>query len=124
MIYDPDGNTILMAAGSFVVNPHVRKLSYDPLTSFEPVCFLVRSPQVLVAPASSPYKTLAEFIEGARKRPEELMVAGNGPATSQHISYAMLQHAANVKMTFVPFSGDAPTLNAVLGDQIIDHRCL
>ena len=114
----PDGNTILMAAGSFTVNPHIKNLSYDPLTSFEPVCYLVRSPHVIVTPANSPYKTLLELLAAARARPEEIMFAANGPATSQHIEFEMLRRAANVKMTFVPFTGDAPTLNATLGDQV------
>lgn len=114
----PDGNTILMAAGSFTVNPHIKNLSYDPLTSFEPVCYLVRSPHVIVTPANSPYKTLLELLAAARARPEEIMFAANGPATSQHIEFEMLRRAANVNMTFVPFTGDAPTLNATLGDQV------
>jgi len=114
----PDGNTILMAAGSFTVNPHIKKLSYDPLTSFEPVCYLVRSPHVLVVPSNSPYKTLPELLAAASARPDEIMFAANGPATSQHIEFEMLRRAANVKMTFVPFTGDAPTLNATLGDQV------
>ena len=114
----PDGSTILMAAGSFTVNPHIKKLSYDPLTSFEPICYLVRSPHVLVVPASSPYKTLPELLAAAKAKPEEIMFAANGPATSQHIEFEMLRRAANVNMTFVPFTGDAPTLNAALGDQV------
>lgn len=114
----PDGNTILMAAGSFTVNPHIKKLSYDPLTSFEPICYLVRSPHVLVVPASSPYKTLPDLLAAAKAKPDEIMFAANGPATSQHIEFEMLRRAANVNMTFVPFTGDAPTLNAALGDQV------
>ena len=114
----PDGNTILMAAGSFTVNPHIKKLNYDPLTSFEPVCYLVRSPHVIVVPASSPYQTLPELLAAASAKPDEIMFAANGPATSQHIEFEMLRRAANVKMTFVPFTGDAPTLNAALGAQI------
>ena len=114
----PDGNTILMAAGSFTVNPHIKKLTYDPLTSFEPVCYLVRSPHVLVVPGNSPYKTLPDLLAAARTKPDEIMFAANGPATSQHIEFEMLRRAANVKMTFVPFTGDAPTLNATLGDQV------
>jgi tripartite-type tricarboxylate transporter receptor subunit TctC len=39
-----DGTTLLMAANSFVINPYLRKLNYDPLTSFAPICYLVRSP--------------------------------------------------------------------------------
>ena len=114
----PDGNTLLMAAGSFLVNPHLKKLSYDPLTSFEPICYLARSPHMIVTPASSPYKTFQDLIAAAKQRPGELMFAANGPGTSQHIEFEMLKAATGANMTFVPFTGDAPTLNALLGDQI------
>ena len=53
----PDGNTVLITANSFVINPHLRKLSYDPLTSFAPVCHLTRSPNVVAVHANSPYRT-------------------------------------------------------------------
>jgi tripartite-type tricarboxylate transporter receptor subunit TctC len=42
----PDGSTVLLVGNSFVINPHVRRLAYDPLTSFEPVCYLWKSPGV------------------------------------------------------------------------------
>ena len=41
----PDGNTLLITTPEFVINSHLRKLNYDPLTSFEPICYLARSPQ-------------------------------------------------------------------------------
>jgi tripartite-type tricarboxylate transporter receptor subunit TctC len=43
----PDGNTLVITANSLVINPILRKVNYDPLTSFEPVCHLLRSPQVI-----------------------------------------------------------------------------
>ena len=51
----PDGNTLLIVANSFVINPNFKKLSYDPLTSFEPICYLVRSPQVIAVARASLY---------------------------------------------------------------------
>ena len=114
----PDGNTLLMAAGSFLVNPHLKKLSYHPLTSFEPVCYLARSPHVIVTPASSPFKTFQDLIAAAKQRPGELMFAANGPGTSQHIELEIIKSVTGANITFVPFTGDAPTLNALLGDQI------
>src|SRR5260370_14900319 len=61
----PDGNTALFNANAFVINPHLRKLSYDPLTSFEPVCQLVSSPQVIVVGAAAPYPILIEMFDPA-----------------------------------------------------------
>ena len=62
----PDGNTIVITTPEFVINAHLRKLSYDPLTSFEPVCNLVRSPQLIVVNATSPYRTLGDLSNEAR----------------------------------------------------------
>src|SRR5436309_1837756 len=42
----PDGNTLVINGNSLVINPHLRKVNYDPSASFEPVCYLVSSPNV------------------------------------------------------------------------------
>src|ERR1700704_4989699 len=86
----PDGNTLLMVAPGFVVNPHLRKLNYHPLTSFEPICNLVQSPQVIVVNSASPYRSFPDLINAARARPGELSLAGTGPATSTHVAFEVL----------------------------------
>src|SRR5882724_9015997 len=65
----PDGGTVLLVANSFVVNPALKKLSYDPVTSFEPVCYLAATPIVLVVNGTSPYRSLADLITAARAKP-------------------------------------------------------
>jgi len=114
----PDGNTLLLNANSFVINPNLRKLSYDPLTSFEPVCYLVRSPQVVVVNSASPYRTLADLIDVARAKPGELTMASVGPATTQHLAIEMLKHAADVNLTYIPYQGGAHAMNALLGEHV------
>src|SRR5205807_2111379 len=74
----PDGNTLVINGNSLVINPNLRKVNYDPLTSFEPVCYLLSSPQVIVVHPSSPYRTLDEFIAAARAKPGELTFASVG----------------------------------------------
>ena len=64
-----------MLGNSFVINPHLRKLNYDPLTSFEPICYLVRSPTLLVVNAASPYRTFADLVAAARANPGGLTLA-------------------------------------------------
>src|SRR5262245_53518793 len=56
----PDGNTVLMTANSFTINPSLKKLNYDPLTSFEPICYLLRSTHVITVNGASPHRTLAD----------------------------------------------------------------
>jgi tripartite-type tricarboxylate transporter receptor subunit TctC len=115
----PDGNTLLVNANSFVINPHLHKLSYDPLTSFEPICLLTSSPQALVVNRASPYAKLADLFDAARKRPGELNVASLGPATAQHVAVEELNHLAGVEMTFLPYpGGNMPAVAALLGGHV------
>jgi tripartite-type tricarboxylate transporter receptor subunit TctC len=114
----PDGNTLLVTGNSFVVNPHLRKVNYDPLTSFEPICDLAHVPPVIAVNGASPYRTLDDLLGAARARPGDLTLASIGPATASHIAFEMLQRAASVKMTFVPYPGYAPAVNALLGEHV------
>jgi tripartite-type tricarboxylate transporter receptor subunit TctC len=114
----PDGSTVLITTPEFVIAPHLRKLSYDPLTSFEPICYLVRSPQLIVVNAASPYHTLADLTDAARARPDELTLASAGPASSPQMAFAMLEKAAGIRMTYVPYPGSAPAVSALLGGHV------
>jgi len=114
----PDGRTLLINQPEFVINPHLRNLNYDPLTSFTPVCYLVRSPQLLVVNSESPYRTLDDLLDAARRKPNELTLASAGPASSTHIAFETLMHLANVKMRYVPYQGSTPAVNALLGNHV------
>jgi tripartite-type tricarboxylate transporter receptor subunit TctC len=114
----PDGNTVLIVSNAFIINAHLKKPTYDPLTSFEPICYLWQSPIVFAVNSASPYHTLADLVVGARARPGELTMAGSGPATGTHIGFEQLKRAANVDITFVPFGGAGPVVNALLGNHV------
>jgi tripartite-type tricarboxylate transporter receptor subunit TctC len=115
----PDGNTLLVNANSFVIAPHLHKLSYDPLTAFEPVCHLTSSPQVLVVNSASPYRTLSDLFDAARQRPGQLNIASLGPATAQHVAVEELKNRAGVDMAFVPYpGGNMPAVTALLGGHV------
>jgi tripartite-type tricarboxylate transporter receptor subunit TctC len=114
----PDANTLVINGNSLVINPHLRKVNYDPLTSFEPVCYLVSSPQVYVVSPDSPYRTLSDLIAAARAKPGEITLASVGPATTQHIGFEQLKHAAKINVTYVPYNGGAPAMNALLGGHV------
>jgi tripartite-type tricarboxylate transporter receptor subunit TctC len=114
----PDGNTLLINANSFVISPSLRKLSYDPLTSFAPICHLAMTPMFVVVEASSPYRSLGELFEAARTKPGELTLASLGPATAQHMAWELLKRRARVEMSFVPYPGNVPAVNALLGGHV------
>ncbi len=116
----PDGNTLLLMANSFVINASVRaSLPYDPLTSFEPICLLVNTPQIVVVTSNSPFKTLADFVAAARAKPGELNYAAVGPATTQHIAFEMFKRAAGINVTYVPYPGGAPAITALAGGHVM-----
>lgn len=113
-----DGATLLINAPYLLIGPQVRKVNYDPLASFEPVCYLVSSPGIIVVNANAPYRTLNEFLDAARAKPGELTLASVGPATAQHLGFERLKQAARVNITYVPFGGGAPAINALLGGHV------
>ncbi|MGB6536069.1 MAG: tripartite tricarboxylate transporter substrate binding protein [Xanthobacteraceae bacterium] len=114
----PDGNTLGIISNSFVVLPNVRKLNYDPLTDFVPICHLASFPPLIVVNSQSPYHTLADLIDAAHNKPGMLTLATIGPATSSQIAFEMLKRAAKADITFVPFNGYTPSIQAVLGNQV------
>ncbi len=113
-----DGNTLLIVANSFVIHPFFKQLDYDPLTSFAPISWLANSPQVIVVNSASPYRTLGDLIEAARAKPGQLTNASVGPATTQHIAFELLKLRAKINMIYVPFNGNGPAINELLGGHV------
>jgi tripartite-type tricarboxylate transporter receptor subunit TctC len=114
----PDGNTLLSNNNAIIVGSILHKVNYDPLTSFEPVCDLVTTPQIVVVNSASPYHTLAELLDAARAKPGELSIASVGPNTTQHLGIERLKKLANADLTYVPYPGGSTTINALLGNHI------
>lgn len=115
----PDGDTLLLTAGgNLLISPHVRKVNYDPLTNFEPICALVRIPDIIAVNGAAPFHTLADLLGAARTRPGQLTLASLGPASDMQIAFEKLKRAANVNMIYVPYPGVAPAVNALLGEQV------
>jgi tripartite-type tricarboxylate transporter receptor subunit TctC len=115
---EPDGYTLGIISNSFVVLPHMRKLNYDPLTDFVPICELASFPPLVVVNDDSPYRTFAELIDAAHKQPGMLTYATIGPATASEMAFEKLKRAAKVNLTFVPFAGYTPAVQALLGKQV------
>src|SRR5262245_17539218 len=114
----PDGQTLLLTTPEFVINSHLRKLSYDPLTNFAPVCYLARSPQLFVVNPATPYRQLKDLLDAAKAKPGDLTVASAGPASSPHVAIERIKREAGVNLTYVPYQGSGPALNALLGQHV------
>src|SRR5437764_7839843 len=116
----PDGYTWLLAPDNvFVTNPYIaRATSYDPLTDLLPVTELARIQFLLVVPASLPVNSVQELISYARAHPGELNVGSSGNGSPQHLSAALFQLLAGVKMNHVPYKGAAPAITDLLPGRI------
>jgi tripartite-type tricarboxylate transporter receptor subunit TctC len=113
-----DGSTLLLGSNSLLIDALVQKTNYHPLTSFEPICHLVDAPTVITVNAAAPYRELADLIDAARAKPREITLATVGPGGTFRIGYERLRRTANVDITFVPYAGLAPAVNALLGAHV------
>jgi tripartite-type tricarboxylate transporter receptor subunit TctC len=114
---EPDGHTVLLVGNSFVVNPVLKRGAYT-LASFEPVCHLAATPMVLVVQGSSPWKTVQELVADANNQPGKITFASGGPASSLHVAIEVLRLATKIDINYVPYSGTAPSINALMGGHV------
>jgi tripartite-type tricarboxylate transporter receptor subunit TctC len=115
-----DGYTILLTINSAqAINPALYKNpGFDPINDFVPLYYIGATPYVLVTPPGSPYKTLADVVAAAKKKPGEIAYASAGNGTISHLLGAMLNTSAGIDMQHIPYKGVAPAINDVLGGQV------
>lgn len=115
----PDGYSLLMVNSSFAINPAVfSKMPFDPKKDFVPIVNMAWIPSVLVVPANSPYKNLAELLKAAKPEKNEVSYGSCGNGTPQHLAGASLNIYAKTHITHIPYGGCGPALKDVLGGQI------
>src|SRR3989449_3087426 len=116
----PDGYTLFFPSGSVMTaNQHVyAKLNYDPERDFVPVTNVVSGPQVLVVPASSPYKTVKDLINAARADPGKLTFGHAGIGTQTHLAAESFLYQAKINATSIPYKGEAPAMVGLVGGEI------
>lgn len=115
-----DGHTFLMTSPStLTINQHVyKKVPYDVQRDFVAVTQTTSIVFLLVVPASSSYKTLAELIAAAKAKPEAIKFASAGIGNQSQLAAELLAAAANVKMLHVPYKGEAPAITDLIGGQV------
>ncbi len=116
----PDGYTLMMASQTVLaVAPRLyRKATVDPIRDFAPVAYCGASPLVLVVNPSFPAHTTAEVIAMAKAQPGKIIFGTGGAGTTPHIASEMFQYAAGIKMTHVPYRGEAGAINDLVAGQI------
>jgi tripartite-type tricarboxylate transporter receptor subunit TctC len=115
----PDGYTLLVNSSAHAVNPAIyARLPYDTLKSFIDVVPLTVQPNVLVVPASSPYKTMMDLVNSAKAHPGALNFGHAGVGSGTHLNTERFIAAAGMKVTQVPFKGTPEVIAALLSDSV------
>jgi len=110
----PDGYTLLVASGSALVNPSVRKVPYDLVKDFEPVAYLGASPNVILTNSQSGITSFEDLIAKAKAQPGKLNFGTPGVGSTPHMAMELLMASADIKLVHVPFSGLGPAVTAML----------
>jgi tripartite-type tricarboxylate transporter receptor subunit TctC len=115
-----DGYTVLFGfTGSHAVNPSLyTKLPYDPQKDFQPVTLLINSPHILVVPADSPAKSVADLVALAKSKPGGLTFASQGIGAGGHLLGEMFKAQTKTNLAHVPYKGSAPALTDMLAGRV------
>lgn len=115
-----DGYTLFVSSlGPFVIAPHLIKgVQYDALKDLDPITVAVQAPNVLVVPANSPYKNVAELLAGLKKTPGKVSFASSGNGSSDHLSAELFWQQSGTQGLHIPYKGGGPAINDLLGSQV------
>jgi len=116
----PDGHTLFVSSlGPFVIAPHLlAKVPYNALTDFDYITVAVQAPNVLVVPAASPHKTMAEVIAYQKANPGKMTFASSGNGSSDHLTAELFWQQTGTTGIHVPYKGGGPVMTDLLGGQV------
>jgi tripartite-type tricarboxylate transporter receptor subunit TctC len=115
----PDGHTLVfVTAGQIVINPHLMKLSYDPLVDLAPAAFLVHTCMLLVTHPAVPAKSARELIALAKAQPGKLNFGSGGNGSTTHLAAELFMSVTGTRMTHVPFKGAGPSMLGLVTGEI------
>jgi len=114
----PDGYTLLWASSGYGANPSLYKLSYDPVTGFEPVTLVTQQPFLFVVNPAVPAKTVKEFIAYAKANPGKLNYLSSGVGGIQHLAVELFKSLAGVDIVHIPYKGGSSGQTDLISNQV------
>jgi tripartite-type tricarboxylate transporter receptor subunit TctC len=116
----PDGYTLTLGTTStMAVAPGAySKLGYDPIKSFSPISLVAVTPYLLVVNPQVPAKSLAELVALVKSQPGKLNYASAGNGSTTQLATEMLNDVTGMKMTHIPYKGNAAADLAILSNQV------
>ncbi len=115
----PDGYTLLLSGSSNIYMPYLYKqLSFKPIDDFTGIGMVADIPNVVAVNAQTPYKTVADLLQAAKAKPGDIAFGSAGVGTPAHLVCELMAVRSGVKLLHVPYKGNAPAVNDLLGGQI------
>ena len=94
------------------------KTKYN-INNLEPIANWGADPAVLIVGKNSPFNSVKDYVDYAKKNPGKITVSGAGLFVGHHIAFLQIQKETGTKLTYVPHSGGAPALKSVIGGQVM-----
>lgn len=114
-----DGATLLLTSSTFLTSAATQpRMPYDPVKSFAPVAMVGEGPLVIGVTGAKPYGSLGDVLDAARAQPDALNYGTAGIGSLAHLATVMMDDAAKVSMTHVPYKGAANAASDMAGGQI------
>ena len=115
-----DGYTFLVTSlGPLVIAPHLLKaVPYDAGKDFDYLTVAVQAPNVLVVPASSPHKSVADVLAHQKANPDKMSFASSGNGSSDHLTAELFWLQTGTTGSHIPYKGGGPAISDLLGGQV------
>jgi len=115
-----DGYTVLVSSlGPLVIGPHLMKnIGYDPTKDLDYISVAVQAPNVLVVPAASPHKTMADVLAFMKAHPDKMSFGTSGNGSSDHITAELFWQQTGTSGLHIPYKGGGPVMTDLLGNQV------
>ncbi len=116
----PDGHTFLVTSlGPLVIAPHLLKnVPYDAGRDFDFITVAVQAPNVLVVPAASPLRSVADVVAAQKRTPDKVSFASSGNGSSDHLTAELFWLQTGTSGVHVPYKGGGPAMSDLLGGQV------
>jgi tripartite-type tricarboxylate transporter receptor subunit TctC len=115
----PDGYTVFMATlSSQAINPHLYKLKFDPVKSFEPITLVAKYPLLLVVPPQLGVNNVQDLVAYARANAGKTFFASSGSGSPAHLAGEIFKGVTGTDVKHVPYKGGGPAMMALMANEV------
>ena len=114
----PDGYTLTLITPSYSINPSLYTLKFDAIGDYTPIVMISKGPLVAIVHPSLPVKNIRELIALAKARPGGITYGTSGQGTIIHLTSALFEHMAGIRMMHIPYKGGSAALIDVIAGNI------